>query len=171
MKEAKVLHEMAKYIYPNINFIYLKKPFKEIWPLVDKHLENHPNSFLIPFGLHDSKYEDILYASLSERMSDYVYLIKRLWLTVGSGVLFGILYKILINTYFCLVQIGKDIDLDGYDMSRIKLYKSSYRLYDTINAKIPYSTTTSYDGKLWEFCQDFQNGDYIWNVAGIHDKK
>jgi hypothetical protein len=170
ISDARSIQSLAKYLYPKTNFIDLKKPFKEIWPLIDAHLSKQKNAMLIPFGLHDKQYENYLSAALSIHLPNFVNVIKRLWLVVGSGVLFGILYKILVNTHFCLVQVGKNIDLHDYEMSRITMHVSSYRLYETINVDIPYATTKSYDGKIWEFCDKFQAGDYIWNVAGIHDK-
>jgi tRNA1(Val) A37 N6-methylase TrmN6 len=170
LSEAIKIQSLAKYLYPKTNFIDLKKSFKEIWPLVDEHLSKQKNALLIPFGLHDKQYENYLFSALSNHLLNFINKIKRLWLVIGSGVLFSILYKILINTHFCLVQVGKNVDLHDYEMSKITIYKSSYRLYETININIPYATTKSYDGKIWEFCNEFQTGDYIWNVAGIHDK-
>lgn len=166
--EAKKIISLVKYLYSNTNYVLLEKPFKEIWPMIDKHLDEKAGSFLIPFGLDDALYKKILYDSLREHLSNFN--IGRLWLVAGSGILFSILYKILPKTKFNLVQVGKDVDISDYDTTRITLYKSSYKLYSTINTNVPYPTVLSYDGKLWQFENEFEDGDYIWNVAGIHAK-
>lgn len=89
-------------------------------------------------------------------------------MVIGSGVLFSVLYKILSKTHFCLVAVGKAVDLSNYD--NYTLYTSTIPLYKSIGVNIGYVTTKSYDGKIWEFESEFKNGDYIWNVAGIHQK-
>jgi hypothetical protein len=53
-------------------------------------------------------------------------------------------------------------------LARTTVYKSSYALYQDVKETLPYPTLPSYDGKIWEFKKDFRDGDYIWNVAGIH---
>lgn len=170
LDESNKLSNLAKYLYPNVNYIEMDKTFKEIWPIVDFHLKTHDKAFLIPFGLDEEKYKLYLYLALKNYLDPYISKIKRLWVVIGSGVLFGTLYKILTNTEFCLVQVGKKVNLEKYDPNRIKLYQSSFKLYQKINEKILYPTTYSYDGKIWEFKNEFKDGDYIWNTAGIHDK-
>uniref|UniRef100_A0A6C0C5J5 Tryptophan synthase beta chain-like PALP domain-containing protein n=1 Tax=viral metagenome TaxID=1070528 RepID=A0A6C0C5J5_9ZZZZ len=167
LDEAIKLRHITKYVYPNVEYVILKKPFREIWPLIDKEIENNSNAFLIPFGLDDPMYKEYFYESLHDRLQDYVAKIKTLWIVGGSGTLFGTLYKILSNTHFNIVQVGKEIHTDE-NQDRITLYKSSYPLYSAINTEIPYPTLKSYDGKIWEFADKFINGDYIWNVGGVH---
>ena len=170
LSEAKRIQNLATYIYPNVKYVRFKNSFKEIWPVIDKYMIENNNAFLIPFGLHDPKYEEMLYVVLKNHLSPHIPKINRLWMVIGSGVLFSVLYKILTNTYFCLVQVGKNVNLDKFDKTKLTLYQSSFKLYTTINVKIPYPTTKSYDGKIWEFEKEFKSGDYIWNVAGVHDK-
>lgn len=166
--EIRDIQQTTLYLNPNTKYINLKKSFRDFWPLIDNHIEKHPNSLLLPFGFDDENFKKILHNVLSKHVNIYVESIHRLWMVVGSGILFGQLYKILTKTHFLLVQVGKDVNLDLYNKNRYTLYKSSYKLYKQINIKIPYFTTSSYDGKVWEFCDKFMNGDYIWNVAGSH---
>jgi hypothetical protein len=89
---------------------------------------------------------------------------------ISDIILFESLYETLLNTHLCVVQIGKNINLDKYDSKRFTKYISSYKLYDAINEDITFFTTKSYDGKIWEFKDKFLKGDYILNTSGIHTK-
>jgi len=163
--EANKLKSISKYIYHNIEYIEVAKPFREIWSLIDEKLND--TTLLIPFGLNDPIYRNYFYESLNYHLVDYKNKIKRLWIVGGSGTLFTTLYNILVDTFFNVVQVGKDIKLDD-EHDRVKLYKSSYKLYLPIEKNIPYPTLKSYDGKIWEFSDEFKDGDYIWNVGGVH---
>ena len=174
MPNVKKLQLLTTYLYPNTTYIHLHKSFKDICPLVDSHLESHleshPNTLLLPFGMDDIKFKNCLSESLTPHLETFINKIPRMWMVIGSGVLFSVLYAILVNTHFCLVQVGKEVDVSKYDPGRYTLYKSKSRLYEAVNAHIPYCTTKSYDGKIWEFESEFMSGDWIWNVAGIHQK-
>jgi len=166
LDEAVKLRSIAKYVYPNIEYVILKKPFREIWPLIDKEIENNSNTYLIPFGLDDPTYKKYFYESLHDHLKSHTK-IKTLWIVGGSGTLFNTLYKILLNAHFDVVQVGKEIHTDT-EQKRITLYKSSYPLYTPLKLEVPYPTLKSYDGKIWEFADKFVDGDYIWNVGGVH---
>lgn len=169
IKDAYKIQCLAKRLY-KIKYISLAKPMREIWPLVDKQLAIFPNSYLIEFGLRDNKYESLLFESLSHHLENFVDKIKVMWLVIGSGAIFAALYKILPYTFFNIVQVGKAAKLELFDNTRYKLHISSYKLYQSVDVTIPYSTTSSYDGKVWEFSELFTPDDWIWNTAGIHDK-
>ena len=164
--EAKKLKSIAKYIYPNTEYVILKKPFREIWPLIDDDLAKNKNAYLIPFGLNDPTYKKYFYQSLKNHLLGLQHTIKELWIVGGSGTLFTTLYDILPNTHFNVVQVGKTIHTD---LPRVTLYKSSYPLYTPIPIHIPYPTLHSYDGKIWEFASKFTGGIHIWNVGGVHE--
>lgn len=170
LPDAKKIIKLASSLYHNLVYVSLNKPMREIWPIIDKWIDNNPSYKLIEFGLRDNLYENLLYESLSVHLSEYIDIIKTMWLVIGSGAIFSTLYRILPNTFFNIVQVGKVYDLEAYDKSRYKLHVSSYKLYKNIDIKIPYPTTSSYDGKIWEFRDQFKNGDWIWNVAGFHCK-
>lgn len=169
-QDATKLKYLASNLYANLHYINVNKSFKETWIDIDQYLLEHARAYLIPFGLKDNFYSQFLFKALQNEIDPYVSKIARLWMVIGSGVLFGVLYQLLPKTFFNLVVVGKDVDVEKYDPNRIKLYRSTYKLYQPIDTKIPYPTTHSYDGKIWEFQSEFQNGDYIWNVAGIHSK-
>ena len=80
------------------------------------------------------------------------------------------LQRLLPGVFFNGVQVGRDIkDGDIHDKSRFKLFKSSYKFYEDYVGVVPYNTVTSYDAKVLEFVGEYgKEGDYIWNVAGIH---
>lgn len=170
LSDVKKLQDLTVYLYPKVTYIHLQKSFKDIWPLVDSHLELHPTAYLLPFGMDDVIFKNFLSEAISPHLQMFVNKIPRMWMVIGSGVLFSVLYTILTNTHFCLVQVGKEVDVSKYDSNRYTLYKSKSRLYEAVKAHIPYCTTKSYDGKIWEFESEFVNEDWIWNVAGIHQK-
>jgi 16S rRNA G966 N2-methylase RsmD len=165
-------------LYPNTTYVNVNMGSKEIWKIINDLIsKKNSSTFEIPFGLGDDVFKNIFKQSLKSVLHDYVKVIKRLWIVGGSSTIFQVLYDILPNTKFHLVQVGKKILLDNNyysdSVSRVKLYVSSYKLYEDIkqtDMNIPYPTVPSYDGKIWEFFDDFENGDFIWNVAGIHNK-
>lgn len=168
--EITKLQNLTKYLYHNMNYNIQNKPFRDIWPIIDEYLEKHSSTKLLPFGLDDENFKKYLSDALFDYLMEFVDKIKRLWMVVGSGTLFSILYNLLPKTYFCLVQVGKEFDTTGYDVLRIKLYKSEKKLYEPTSKSVSYPTTLSYDAKVWEFENDFRDEDYIWNVAGVHAK-
>lgn len=163
MVDAVGLSNTSKLVYYNTNYIFYPEPMKLIWPKMDIYASKNKNSVMIPFGLDDDYFKQLLEDALKEKLANLK--IEKLWLVAGSATLLSILMKILDKTFFNVVQVGKSIKLDNFDKSRIKLYVSKYRLYEQINCKIPYPTLKSYDGKIWEFANEFQEGDFIWNVA------
>ena len=170
LPEVNKLQLLTKYLYPNVTYIHLQKPFKEIWPLIDAYIKSNPTTYLLPFGMDDDIFKQLILDALLPRLAPFVDIIPRMWMVAGSGVLFSVLYRILSKTHFCVVQVGKEVNLSMYDQTRIILYKSQMKLYEAIKTDIPYATTKSYDGKIWEFESEFADGDWIWNVAGIHQK-
>lgn len=165
LDEAVQLMKLAKYIYPHTKYVILKKPFREIWPLIEKEKEDNPNAHHVQFGLNEEVYLQGLRMSLQKQLANYSDKIKTLWIVGGSGALFSTLYSVLPETTFNVVQVGKELDVDK---ERVVMHKSTYPLYSAIKVKVPYPTLKSYDGKVWEFANEFNDGDYIWNVGGVN---
>jgi len=96
--------------------------------------------------------------------------IKRMWLVVGSGTVLSVLQRVLPNTLFFGVQVGREVkDDEVYDKSRLTLYVSSYKFYDKYKGKQYYNSLMNYDAKVMEFVEKYgESGDYVWNVAGAH---
>lgn len=156
-------------LYPNTEYIPHNGTMSDIWGIIDNRIKNNPRAMEIPFGLGSAAYKKILDASLSVRLQEYISNIKRLWLVGGSSTVFQVLYNILPNTHFMLVTVGKKIVLEDKYKSRTSLLVSKYKLYEDIPYEVKYPTVQSYDAKVWEFRDQFQRDDYIWNVAGIHN--
>jgi len=165
LDEAVQLMKLAKYIYPHTKYVVLKKPFREIWPLIEKEKEDNPNAYHVQFGLNEEVYLQGLQTSLQKQLINYPNKIKTLWIVGGSGALFNTLYSVLPETIFYVVQVGKELNVDK---ERVVIHKSTYPLYSAIKVKVPYPTLKSYDGKIWEFMNEFNDGDYIWNVGGVN---
>jgi len=166
--ETKKLRELSKYYHPNTQYTLIKGTMKDLYPIVDAYTA--PTDYLIPFGFAFKEYKKILYKKLSKYLKPIKDKIKRLWLVVGSGTILYVLQKILPNTQFLGVQVGRTIKSEEvYDSDRLKLYVSSYKLYEKYNGKIPYNSLATYDGKVMEFIEKYAvSGDYVWNIAGIH---
>ena len=164
--ETEQLRELTKFYHKNTEFILKNGTMKDLYPIVDSYTKE--GDYIIPFGFSFKKYKKILFKKLKKHLEKYK--IKRLWLVVGSGTILYTLQKILINTHFMGVQVGRTIkDNEIYDKNRLTLFISSYTLYQKYNGYIPFDTLSTYDGKLVEFLKDNGNeGDYIWNVGGIH---
>jgi hypothetical protein len=141
-----------------------------------------PTRLLVPFGLNDPLYKDLLRTSLFED-PDLAFLWtdqlndKRMWLAAGSGVLLSILLELLPQTHFMVVLTGKTVYLDQLtsDPQLQAEYQNRLTFFDareyekfTQPAEFPppYSSLLNYDAKIWRFVlQSGQDGDLIWNVA------
>lgn len=165
--EIEAIHKIIKLYHPNTTFRLNKGTMKDLYPIIDSY--NGPNDFIVPFGFHIKSYEDLLLKKLSIYMKSYTS-IKRMWVVCGSGVIMSTLQKLLPSTYFLGVQVGRTLkDEDIYDKNRLKLYVSSYKFYEKYPHNTYINSVQSYDAKLFEFVNKYgQDGDYIWNVAGIH---
>lgn len=163
LDDVKDLMILARTLYP-VTYHELSTNLQDMLQQAETNASE--SAFLIPFGLADSLFKKLLQRSLKRALVPYASRIKRLWLTAGSGTILDVCYHLLPKTHFMVVQVGKTVDVSAYD--RATLFVSSYRLYQPFKGKIPYPTTKSYDGKIWEFQEHFQPGDYIWNTAGIH---
>jgi SAM-dependent methyltransferase/predicted O-methyltransferase YrrM len=109
--------------------------------------------------------------------------IKRMWLVLGSGILYATLTHVLpdcefhlvgtghfyrnseeFNTYlkkYCYQNSKRDNDRFHQDISR-KAFDYQY----AENLPPDYDSVPWYDAHLWQFFEkDGQDGDYIWNVA------
>jgi 16S rRNA G966 N2-methylase RsmD len=166
-KEISALKEMVLWYHTNTEYIVKDSSMKELYPLIDSYTSVH--DYNIPFGFSFDEYEKLLYVQLKKHI-DILKNIKKIWLVVGSGTILRTLQKLLPNTFFNGVQVGREIkDENIYDKSRFKLFKSSYKFYEEYKGNVGYHTMLSYDAKLLEFIETFgENDDYIWNVAGIH---
>lgn len=164
-EDATKIKILVKHYHSNTSIEHTND---NVYEVTDAYLKSHPNAVKLGFGLQSEDFMKIYYSNVKDHFQPYVNKIKRLWIVGGSATLFNIYFKLLPNTFFNLVQVGKKVELNEEHLKRTKLYVSSYKLSDQIKYKIPYPTTVSYDGKIWEFANEFLDGDYIWNVAGIH---
>lgn len=87
------------------------------------------------------------------------------WLVGGSAVLTRILYEVFPNSWFNVVQVGKQIDwYINFDRSR--LFVAPEWFYDPAQDPPPYPSVRCYDAKVWQFASKYgKSGDIIWNVA------
>lgn len=73
------------------------------------------------------------------------------------------------ETKFMIVQVGKKIWTEQMDRIKNKeLFIAPEKFMDTALRQPPYVTIPWYDAKLWQFVEKHgENGDFIWNVAGL----
>ena len=166
-REIGSLHKLVRFYHKNTQYIEINDSMKSLYKIVDSYTAE--SDYIIPFGFGFEEYENMLLKQLTKHKSYFVN-VKRLWLVIGSGTILRTLQKLLPNTYFLGVQVGREIkQTDIYDSSRLKLYVSSQKFYQEYNGTVNYHTVNSYDAKVLEFVKiDGQSGDYIWNVGGIH---
>lgn len=164
-KRFENIQKLALSYYKNIEFILIEDTMWALREDANKRMDNE--TYMVPFGFHDIDFESILFDNLKKHLNNSV-APRRLWIVAGSGTMLNILMKILPQTYFLAVQVGRKINMDDvYDKSRITLYVSTYKLYKDFKGRVPYPTVQSYDAKIWEFIKIHGcPGDYIWNVAG-----
>jgi len=169
-KDYNELQTLTKFYHNNTEYVLIRNTMSEIYKIAESY--KNDTCFEIPFGFHFDEYQQLLFDNLSKYIDDLIN-IKRMWLVVGSGTVLNVLQKLLPNTHFLGVQVGKKIyDDQIYDIKRFTLYTSSYKLYENYRHKIKYDTVQSYDAKVWEFIKEKKyglDGDYIWNVAGSHN--
>lgn len=132
--------------------------------------EDTENRLLLPFGLH-SKEGELTFNCFVEALQEVLGKIKepkRLWCVAGSGFLFSVLHHIFPKTKLMIVQVGKKIWPDQLENMDAKLFIASEKFAENAKEQPPYNTIPWYDAKVWHFVKKYgQDGDYIWNVAGL----
>ena len=79
--------------------------------------------------------------------------------------------NLLKDTFINVVQVGKSVIVPKNLKDRIKLWWSPQKFNEIPKILPPYKSIKNYDAKVWQFVlQHGVSGDYIWNVAGIHQK-
>jgi hypothetical protein len=166
--EIKKNQNLSLFYHKNIKYIF-KKNRDDIKNTLK--LYTNENYYIIPKNMDNFAYIDELFSSLYMRKNKLVD-IKVLWLIIPSNALLYALLKIMPHTKFNVVNIKKNNILkDTYNSnSNVKIYNSSYNLYDKYNSTLRYNTMLSTEGKVWEFInKKGESGDYIWNAFGIHN--
>ena len=164
---------------PNVNTnkstIYiLPQKLEEVERIGKNYVEAQKDRrLLVPFGLNDTFYRQLLLTSISADFKNLVP--KRVWLAVGSGTLLSVLLEIWTETQFHVVQVGKSVWLDALakDPSkqlaireRIIFYRAPEKFTDDCQIAPPYDSLMNYDAKVYRFALLFgESEDYIWNVA------
>lgn len=160
------IRSLTSYLYP-VNYVKVNQPMRKIWEMITEYKSKRVKCFEIPFGLDDEQFKSSLMTALAIHLHQDI---QRLWLVGGIGTLYQVLLTLLPQTQFNLVQVGREITLNEQQRKNTRVYKSSYKLHQDIDVKVPYPTVASYDAKIWEFRDEFVDGDYIWNVAEVHGK-
>lgn len=163
-EDATKIKSLVRHYHPNT----VIKESPNVYEETDNYLKSHSNTVKLGFGLQSTEFMEMFSDSVRDKIQPFISKIKRLWVIGGSATIYNILFKLLPNTFFNLVQVGKKVELTQEQLERTKLYISTYKLSDPIEFKVPYPTTPSYDGKLWEFREKFEDYDYLFNVAGVH---
>jgi len=137
----------------------------------NEYYKKNPNKrYLCPFGLNNDEFKNCMQVNIEENLPSNLE-IKNIWLVAGSATLLSVLYKVLPNTFFNVVQVGKTIWPDQLDQSRSKLYVAPELFFDEAKEQPSYDTISTYDAKLWQFAKEHANdGDYIWNVCGQNNE-
>ena len=143
--------------------------------IAEKYVKDNSQRFLVPFGINDHMYKNLLKISIENDDEIMSLNPKRIWIAVGSGTLLSILLEIFPNTIFHAVQVGKSLNVeelhddprivDQY-RKRIYIYWAPEKFNKPAKIKPPYSSLINYDAKIWQFVLKYgQDKDFVWNVA------
>ena len=136
-----------------------------IQTITEKYVNEHENSVLLPFGCNNRFYKDELYQNIKKSILNELTPL-RIWIACGSGTTLTVLSEIFPDTHFCLVEIGKHVDIPQSLRSRVSVFKAVEGFHEKCTTPPPYPSLSTYDGKVWQFVIQFgRNGDYIWNQA------
>jgi hypothetical protein len=167
LKQVEQLQLLTKFYHKNTEYIIESDNIKNLYELADNY-KNKKNTIVIPFKLDNDFFEETLFKQLQKHINVFNN-IKNIWLVVDSSVILRCYQKLLPNTHFNCIQVGRYIkDTDIYDTNRCTLYKSSYRFFEDFN-NIPHNINIikSYDGKIYEFIDKIHDNDYILHVTGL----
>lgn len=175
VREKPILTRLAMAMGANIEFTRNPRgrTLKDTENDARAYCERDPqNRFLVPFGLKDepgSVLFETFKKALIEALGDRVKRApRRLWIVAGSAFLVTVLNSIWPETEFHIVQVGKTVYEDQLIAIRHVKYKSEYRFAENTEVMPPYQSIAWYDAKLWKLVKQYgQDGDCIWNVAGL----
>ena len=174
MQHGALVHR----VYPNTSLAAVGFASKQYINSLNVSVDEIQN---MPFGLDCTQFEMILKMQL-ERALPRDLLIKnpkRMWSVIGSGLLLKVFYKVLPNTHFLVVRVGKSISTEIREMfnpekeeaGNATFYNSPLSFWEDAETLPPYPSVPNYDAKLWDLVLKYgENGDYIWNVAGYTTK-
>jgi len=165
--------------YRNFVTIHLlKMDMGQAFEIGEKYVQENNNRLLVPFGINDIDYKNMLYNSLyndPDLKTLWKFPPRRMWLAVGSGTLLSILLLLLPNTHFLAVEVGTSLKMETlhFEAAKIEDYKKRVsvrrapeRFTHSAEQLPPYSSLNNYDAKIWRFVLvEGQSGDTIWNVA------
>lgn len=149
------------------NHIIVNGGLKQVKNEAIAYNKTRPNSMLLPFGLMDNDFLNIMEKNISEAITPHNINPNRLWLVAGSGTLMKIFANIFPECELLVVQVGKTIWDDMLPIGA-KKYIAPEKFQHRPKKMPPYKTVPNYDGKLWQFVlQDGMDGDYILNVGAV----
>jgi hypothetical protein len=140
-----------------------EKRLQYITKQADLWNKKNKDSYILPFGLNDTTTIQ-LYSRSFQALKKLTP--KRLWIVAGSGLIFTALSKILVDTKFMIIQVGKKIWPDQLEGIDHQLFISEYKFKESIDGEVPYDTLLNYDAKAYPFILKYgRAGDFIWNTA------
>lgn len=188
-KKATLFVVNPKYFDPKLTTLckklgakvkFFEDKISEIELEAKRYVENESNEahriMLVPFGLDCPIFESIFMEQLREAVPPSLEP-KRMWITVGSGVLIRALAKVFTKTEFMPIKVGKNLWEDQYTpdvwkriggRERIDKLAAPQKFFESVpdNLLPPYPSVNNYDAKVWQqVLKHGQDGDYVWNVA------
>jgi hypothetical protein len=153
-------------------------PLKECQETAIKWAAADKKRFLLPFGLRDENFQNMLVAALKQsfpilpenfsgRSENISQGIAHMWVVGGSAVLLNCLYSVFPTTFFHVIQVGRAITMDMIDPARTQIFVHPEKFNMPANLMPPYNSVDNYDAKVWFYAKKYgRPGDFIWNVAG-----
>lgn len=122
-----------------------------------------PQRKFVQLGLDDEQFIQDLANGIASVAGDLKP--ATIWVAGGSVVLTRALAKVFPDTFFNIVQVGRDIWPELLVGIKHKIYVSQQPFPEDTRNPPPYPSLGNYDAKVWQFaCQNGTTGDYIWNV-------
>lgn len=144
-----------------------REKFHDLRSRAADYVQKNPGCFEINFDFTNDLFRDSLVNSLKTAIDDTLDMGANhiFWVVAGSAVMLRILYQIFPNSWFNVVQIGKEIDW-FVDFDRSRLFVAPEWFFDEARDLPPYPSVRDYDAKLWQFVREHgKSGDIIWNIA------
>lgn len=161
--------QLARKLGANIMEKKYRTPLRELKVFAGEYIKDKPRTMILRLGFDDSDYCECLRNGIVTALDGQLDLNGQynFWMVGGSGLLATILHKLFVNSFFNVVQVGKEIDqiICG---ERFQLYKAPEFFYDKTNDPPPWNSVLTYDAKVWQFVKKYAKGDgndIIWNVA------
>ena len=123
------------------------------------------------FGMKNAQSVEALTDALKVSVPSTIVLVdvKRIFLTVGSGMILLALSRIFTNAVFTCLEIGKTYTNPEELNGRVSIKQKILNVYENARSIPPYPSIQQYDAKIWALVEEEKLNSkdtiYVWNVG------